>query len=123
MIDLELIERWRKADELYRKYKRLENELRQDICQDLLKGKSEGAHYFDVAGLPVKATRRVIYSLDKSLVELYEEGALNATEEACLTVSLRLRQGEFKQVDPALIPHIIAALTTKDGMPSLEIDQ
>ena len=100
-----------------------EKEMRQAICTELLKGKTPGVHHSNYEYLRASATRKVITSLDKQIVDDYKRGEFTETQEVMLNLKISLAAKEYKsasQEDKDVIDNYI---TVKDAMPTLSVEE
>ena len=112
--------KWHAAKTELDKWKKIEHDLRIEICTSLLKGKEYGTHKRDYPGYRLVAKRVANYSLDQpGIAELYQGGELTAEEEDLIKVRYELAVGPYKKatIDTSKID---ALITLKDGMPQLE---
>jgi len=98
--------------------KAAEAKLRQQICDELLEGKVEGTHTFNIDGFKIKATKKITYSLDKEiLAELYPN--FDEDERACISYNPAFVKSAYQRLPhPDLMNSI---LITKPAMPSLVV--
>lgn len=116
-----LLLEWQGAKEDLDVVKQREAELRIDICDFLLHQETPGAHKYDVDGIRIKATRKLSYSLDQSKIdELWQTGQLHDYEEEVIKVGYTLKLGVYQKSTDDM-DRLNSLITTKDGMPSLEI--
>lgn len=116
----DLIVKWNLAQQSLRQVKDLEADLRIQICDKILKGKSVGSHKFLIEGRKLVATKKVSYSLDQFAVnEAYTAGEFEDWEEELIKISYGLRVGDYKKSKNDLT-HIDEFITVKDSMPTLE---
>ena len=112
---------WQNAKDQLDKWKKLEHDLRVEICDQLLFGKEYGTHKRDFEGYRLTAIRVANYSLDqKGINDLYTGGLLTAEEENLIKVKYELSISNYKKAnfDTSKIDSLI---TLKDGLPQLSL--
>lgn len=99
-------------------YKKEEAEMRIAICDELLKGKSDGTHTFDIDGFKVKAVKKSTISIDKGLLSALMED-FSAEEKACFNFTPNFLKGAYNKLqDKELVNQV---LEQKPAMPSLTV--
>lgn len=112
---------WENAKVQLDHWKKIEHDLRMEICDELLKGAEYGLHKHDFDGYRLRATRVANYSLDQErMKDLYDGGEFTSKEELLFRVKFELSVGQYKKADFDT-SKIDALITLKDGMPQLEM--
>lgn len=112
------LENYIKAKDALTAAKKLEAELRLGITDELLKGKGEGTHTFDVTGFKVKAVQRMNYKVDEDELDLIWED-LDQAEQDLIRFKPSLKLKEYKEMPGTLV--LNNAITVTPGMPTLEV--
>jgi hypothetical protein len=106
--------------------KKQESDLRIEICEQLLDGKSAGSHttqytYNDKV-FKTTAEKVLNYKLDqKEIASMMEYGMLTGAEEDCIRVKYELDLRNYKKLDSSQRKAIDEHLIVSDGMPQLKI--
>lgn len=118
------VEEWMTAQAKMKHYKKLEGELRREICDALLEGqvgKVTEKMEFETDGgrLVVKATSVVNRGVDEEqLTQLYADGQLTDEDNLCFVRKLAIVD-KFLNKLPST-SNVWKAITEKPGMPKLE---
>lgn len=119
-VNRELLEKWQHLNHEMKRLKKEEMDLRVEITDQLLKGKSIGTHNFDIDGVAVKAVKKVTHKLDKpKLDHVWQD--MTEDEQAAVKWTPELSVSKFKALEEesGLLRDCV---TVVPAAPSLTID-
>jgi len=125
MLDLIYVEKWQEAAANLKHWKKVEAELRRNICETMFEdrtGKFTTSENFKFPEhtLNIKATSVTSFKVDEVLLlQLHADGLLNDVDNSCFERKLHIIDKDLRKI-PAT-SHVWRAITEKPGMPKLEV--
>jgi len=120
MLTTHKVESWIDAAAKLAHYKKLENDLRRQIADELLEGKPTGTHHFFKFGYDIKIVKKNNTTIDTvALSAMYDD--FSPEEREAIKFSPKLIAKNYKALNHHdLIDH---CLIVKPGLPSIEVKQ
>ena len=120
MLTTNKVEKWIDAAAKLAHYKKLENDLRKQIADDLLEGKPTGTHHFFKFGYDIKIVKKNNTTIDTVVLSALQDD-FSPEEKAAIKYKPELVAKNYKALeDHELIDH---CLIVKPGLPSMEIQR
>lgn len=117
-ITVEKIKRWLKLKADFDRGKIDENELRKDICSEVLGKQTKGVKHLVYEDFKVSATGKVNLKINKDDLKAMW-GDLTPAEKKSITFEPKISQADFNKL--AKDSKVRRAITVKPGMASLKI--
>ena len=103
------------------RFKKLENELRVKLVNELFPGATKGTHKNDIGFYHVKASIPLNHKVDESMLEIAWP-SLSEDQKACFKTEHTVLTSKIKKLESEEeVEHVQMLFTSKPGMPALTI--